>query len=212
MTERERMISGKLYNPYMISDNPWAEIRAACKKFNESDFWSDRSALDELKVHFAEAGEDMVLTPPFYCDHGDKIYFGKHFYANTGLTILDENAVIFGDDVFLGPHVSIYTAGHPLSAEVRNLELEYARAVKIGDSVWIGGNVVINPGVTIGDDVVIGSGSVVTKDIPSHVIAAGVPCKVIREITEDDIIFWRKELEGYQNDVASRQNGLIENA
>ena len=66
MTERERMISGKLYNPYMISDNPWAEIRAACKKFNESDFWSDRSALDELKVHFAEAGEDMVLTPPFY--------------------------------------------------------------------------------------------------------------------------------------------------
>lgn len=70
MTERKRMISGKLYNPYMISDNPWAEIRAACKKFNESDFWSDKSALDELKKHFAEAGEDMVLTSPFYCDHG----------------------------------------------------------------------------------------------------------------------------------------------
>ena len=146
----------------------------------------------------------MVLTPPFYCDHGNKIYFGKHFYANTGLTILNENAVVFGDDVFLGPHVSIYTAGHPLSAEVRNLELEYARPVKIGNSVWIGGNVVINLGVTIGDDVVIGSGSVVTKDIPSHVIAAGVPCKVTREIMEEDIIFWRKELEEYQNDVASR--------
>ena len=122
----------------------------------------------------------------------NKIYFGKHFYANTGLTIPDENAVIFGDDVFLGPHVSIYTTGHPLSAEVRNLEMEYARAVKIGDSVWIGGNVVIKPGVTIGDDVVIGSGSAVTKDIPGHVIAAGVPCKVIREITEDDIIFGGK--------------------
>ncbi len=100
----------------------------------------------------------MGLTPPFYCDHGDKIYFGKHFYANTGLTILDENVVAFGDDG------------------------------------------------------VIGSGSVVTKDIPGHVIAAGVPCKVIRGIAEDDIIFWKKELEGYQNDVASRENRYIENA
>lgn len=133
----------------------------------------------------------MVLTPPFYCDHGDKIYFGKHFYANTGLTILDENEVVFGNDVFLGSHVSIYTAEHPISAEVRNLELEYARAVKIGNSVWIGGNVVINPKVTIGDDVVIGSGSVVTKDIPSHVVAAGAPCRVIRAITEEDAILWK---------------------
>lgn len=200
MTERERMLSGKLYNPYKVSDNPWAEIRAACKKFNHSDFWNDSSALEELKRHFAKAADDMVLTPPFYCDHGDKIYFGKHFYANTGLTILDENEVVFGNDVFLGPHVSIDTAGHPISAEVRNLELEYARAVKIGNSVWIGGNVVINPGVTIGDDVVIGSGSVVTKDIPSHVIAAGIPCKVIRAITEEDSILWKKQLEDYKND------------
>lgn len=175
MTERERMISGKLYNPYMISDNPWAEIRAACKKFNESDFWSDKSALDELKGHFAEAGEDMVLTSPFYCDHGDKSYFGKHFYANTGLTILDENAVIFGDDVFPGPHVSIYTAGHPRSAEVRNLEQEYARAVKIGDSVWIGAGVTVLPGVAIGNNAVIGAGSVVNREIPDGVVAAGNP-------------------------------------
>ena len=186
MTERKRMISGKLYNPYMISDNPWAEIRAACKKFNESDFWSDKSALDELKKHFAEAGEDMVLTSPFYCDHGDKSYFGKHFYANTGLTILDENAVIFGDDVFPGPHVSIYTAGHPLSAEVRNLELEYARAVKIGDSVWIGAGVTVLPGVAIGNNAVIGAGSVVNRDIPDGVVAAGNPCRVIRRITDAD--------------------------
>lgn len=116
------------------------------------------------------------------------------------MTILDENEVVFGNDVFLGPHVSIYTAGHPVSAEVRNLELEYARSVKIGDSVWIGGNVVINPGVTIGDDVVIGSGSVVTKDIPSHVVAAGIPCKVVRAITEDDVIKWKKQLEDYKED------------
>lgn len=201
MTEKERMFSGELYNPYKVPNSPWATIRAACKKFNESDFWCDKSALEELKKHFAKAGDDMVLTPPFYCDHGDKIYFGKHFYANTGLTILDENNVIFGDNVFLAPHVSIYTAGHPISADVRNLELEYAKPVTVGNHVWVGGSVVINPGVRIGDDVVIGSGSVVTKDIPSHVIAAGNPCRVLREITEEDLQFWRTQQENYIRDV-----------
>lgn len=200
MTEKERMFSGELYNPYKVPGNPWATIRAACKKFNESDFWCDQRALDELKQHFALAGDGMVLTPPFYCDHGDKIYFGKHFYANTGLTILDENTVVFGDNVFIAPHVSIYTAGHPIAAEVRNLELEYAKPVKIGNDVWIGGNVVINPGVTVGDDVVIGSGSVVTKDIPSHVIAAGNPCRVLRAITEADHRIWNDQLERYRAD------------
>ncbi|MDO4168911.1 MAG: sugar O-acetyltransferase [Lachnospiraceae bacterium] len=200
MTEKERMYAEKLYDPYKVPDNPWATIRAACKKFNESDFWRDCSALNELKQHFAKASDDMVLTPPFYCDHGDRIYFGKHFYANTGLTILDENTVTFGDDVFLAPHVSIYTAGHPISAEVRNLDLEYAKPVKIGNSVWIGGNVIINPGVTIGDDVVIGSGSVVTNDIPSHVVAAGNPCRVIRQITEDDNRVCKEQLKDYMND------------
>lgn len=201
MTERERMLSGKLYNPYKVLNTPWKEIRIACKKFNDSDFWCDNSAFEELKKCFAKAGNDMVLTPPFYCDHGDKIYFGEHFYANTGLTILDENKVIFGNNVFLGPHVSIYTAGHPISAEVRNSELEYARAVEIGDSVWIGGNVVINPGVVIGSNVVIGSGSVVTKNIPSGVIAAGNPCRIIREITAEDADYWNSELLQYQADM-----------
>ena len=138
-----------------------------------------------------------MLTPPVYFDHGDRVFFGKHFYANTDLTILDENEVRFGDNVFLAPHVSIYTAGHPIDAEVRNTELEYAKPVTIGSNVWIGGNVVINPGVTIGDDVVIGSGSVVTKDIPSHVIAAGVPCRVIREITEKDKEYWYARYQDY---------------
>lgn len=198
MTEREQMMAGNLYNPYKVSNNPWATIRAACKKFNESEFWHDTTALDELRTHFAKAPADMVLTPPFYCDHGDRISFGQHFYANTGLTILDENEVIFGDNVFLAPHVSIYTAGHPIDKDVRNLELEYARPVKIGNDVWICGNVVINPGVTIGDDVVIASGSVVTRDIPSHVIAAGNPCRVIRPITEQDTAYWNAQLQQYR--------------
>ena len=114
------------------------------------------------------------------------MFFDERFYANTDLTILDANKVIFGDHVFLGPHVSIYTSGHPIDADIRNKEVEYAKPVTIGSDVWIGGNVVINPGVTIGSDVVIGAGSVVTKDIPDHMIAAGNPCKVIREITEEE--------------------------
>lgn len=198
MTEKERMMTGKLYHPYKVSDNPWATIRGACKKFNDSAFWDDRSALDELRTYFANAPKDMVLTPPFYCDHGDRIFFGNHFYANTGLTILDENEVVFGDNVFLAPHVSIYTAGHPIDKDVRNMELEYAKPVKIGNDVWICGNVVINPGVTIGDDVVIASGSVVAKDIPSHVIAAGNPCKVVRSITEKDREYWKNQLQDYR--------------
>ncbi len=100
-------------------------------------------------------------------------------------------------NVFLAPHVSIYTAGHPIDKDVRSLELEYAKPVIIGDDVWIGGNVVINPGVTIGNDVVIASGSVVVKDIPSHVVAGGNPCRVIREITEADKSNWHNQLKKY---------------
>ena len=139
----------------------------------------------------------MVLTPSVYFDHGDRISFGENFYANTGLTILDENYVTFGDNVFIGPHASIYTAGHPIDAMVRNTGVEYAKPVVIGSNVWIGGNVVINPGVIVGDNVVIGSGSVVTKSIPSNVIAAGNPCRIIREITQEDENNWKRQYEEY---------------
>lgn len=199
MTERERMLAGKLYNPFKVEGVEWAKVRSLIKKFNDSEFWNDDSALNELKKIFASVGENVVLTPPFYCDHGSKITFGNHFYANTGLTILDQNYVTFGDNVYIAPNVSIYTAGHPIDCEIRNLDLEYAKPVTIGNNVWIGGNVVINPGVVIGEDVVIGSGSVVTKDIPSHVVAAGNPCRVVREITEQDNINWKSQFEEYYN-------------
>ena len=198
--EWDRMLSQKLYSPLKVSDDSWERVHAAQKRFNESEFWHDNSSLEELKKCFGRDPKDMILTPPVYFDHGDRILFGEHFYANTGLTILDENYVIFGDNVFIAPHVSIYTAGHPIDAKIRNTEVEYARPVTIGSDVWIGGNVVINPGVTIGNDVVIGSGSVVTKDIPSHVIAAGNPCKVIREITEEDRIYWGNQYQEYKKE------------
>ena len=198
MNNRERQMSGKLYDPYQ--NTTFEKARSACKKFNASEFWRDSSAFEELKQIFKSVGEDVTLTAPFYCDHGAQISFGNHFYANTGLTILDEHDVTFGDHVFLGPHVSIYTACHPISAEVRNTGLEFAKPVTIGNNVWIGGNVVINPGVTIGNNTVIGSGSVVTKNLPDHVVAAGNPCRVIREIIADEEAFWKQEFEEYLSD------------
>ena len=195
--EWDRMIAGELYNPYRVGDDSFSRVHAAQKLFNESEYWSDSSAFEELKKCFRAAPDDMVLTAPVYFDHGDRISFGNHFYANTGLTILDENNVTFGDDVFLGPHVSIFTAGHPIDADVRNLDLEYAKPVTIRDNVWMGGGVIINPGVTIGSDVVIASGSVVVKDVPSHVIIGGNPAHIIREITDSDHNLWQDQLNAY---------------
>lgn len=199
--EWTRMMEGKLYSPGKVGDDSWERVHEAIYAFNNSAFWKDKSALNELKKCFGRAPEDMVLTPPVYFDHGNRIYFGKHFYANTDLTILDENNVIFGDNVYLAPHVSIYTAGHPIDAEIRNTDVEYAKPVIIGSDVWIGGNVVINPGITIGNNVVIGSGSVITKDVPNDVIAAGNPCRVIRVITQEDREKWLREYEDYKNDI-----------
>lgn len=201
MNEKERMKKGLLYNPFKVNDNQWYKIRPLCKKFNESYFWKDRSALDKLLACFGKAHEDSILTAPFYCDKGYNIYLGKRFYANTNLTILDEGKVSFGDNIFIGPNVSIYTVGHPINKDIRNTNVECAKAINIGSDVWIGGNVVINPGANIGDDVVIGSGSVVTKDIPSHSLACGNPCKVIRKIDEEDKIYWQNLYEDYCEDI-----------
>jgi len=200
--EWNRMMEGKLYSPSKVGDDSWERVHEAVHLFNHSRFWKDQSALNELRKCFGRAPEDMILTPPVYFDHGDRVFFGRHFYANTDLTILDENNVIFGDNVYLAPHVSIYTAGHPIDADIRNTDVEYARPVTIGSNVWIGGNVVINPGVTIGSNVVIGSGSVVTKDVPDGVVAAGNPCRVLRAITQDDKEKWHREYEDYERAIS----------
>jgi maltose O-acetyltransferase len=195
--EWDRMMEGKLYSPEKLGDPSFHKIKKAQKRFNECEYWKDSKELEKLKKHFMRAPDDMVLIPPVYFDHGNRVSFGRQFYANAGLTILDENRVVFGDRVFLGPHVSIFTAGHPIDSGVRARNVEFSKPVSIGSDVWIGGNVVINPGITIGDDVVIGSGSVVTRDIPDHVVAAGNPCRVLRQITEEDRRIWEKEYRDY---------------
>jgi len=127
-----------------------------------------------------------LIEQPFRCDFGYRISFGENFYANYNFIILDGAQVTIGDNVFIGPNCSIFAAGHPFQAKIRNEGLEYAWPISIGDSVWIGGHVSIIGGVTIGEGAVIGAGSVVTKDIPGNVLAAGNPCRVIRIITEED--------------------------
>ncbi|HYK56844.1 MAG TPA: sugar O-acetyltransferase, partial [Flavisolibacter sp.] len=139
-----------------------------------------------LKKLLSKTQNNLYIEPPFQCDYGYNIEIGNNFYANHNLIILDCAKVTIGNFVFLGPNVGIYTAGHPLHAHPRNQEFEFALPIRIGDNVWIGGNVAINPGITIGNNTVIGSGSVVTKDIPSNVLAFGNPCKVVREITDKD--------------------------
>ena len=139
-----------------------------------------------IKKLLAGIKGDFHIEAPFRCDYGYNLSIGKNFYCNYNCIILDCAEVTIGANVMFAPNVSLFTAGHPIHHEPRNEGLEYAFSITIGNNVWIGGGAIINPGVTIGDNVVIGAGSVVTKDIPSNVVAVGNPCKVVKEITDED--------------------------
>ena len=137
-------------------------------------------------------GRSIYIEPPFRCDYGKHIEIGDNFYANSGCIIIDVAKVKIGDNVMFGPNVAVITAGHPIHHEIRNTRFEYGIPVTIGDNVWIGANAVLLPGVHIGDNTVIGAGSVVTKGIPSGVVAVGNPCRTIKEITEEDKLYYYK--------------------
>lgn len=203
MTEKERMISGKLY---MADDKELAADFARAKRltrlFNNTTEEQEGYRVELLKELFNKIGKDALIQPTFRCDYGSNISIGDNFYANYDCIIVDVCEVTIGDNVFFGPRVCIYTAGHPIDADIRDTLLEFGKKVAIGNSVWIGGNTVINPGVTIGDNVVIGSGSIVTKDIPSNVIAVGNPCRVLREITEEDKAYWQAQADQYYKEKA----------
>ncbi len=134
------------------------------------------------KKLFARIGDNFRIVGPFFCDYGYNIEIGDHFFANTNCVILDEAKVTFGDHVFIAPNCSFYTAGHPLDAELRNKGVGFAKPIRVGNNVWIGGDVTVLPGVTIGDNVTIGAGSVVTRDIPDNVLAVGNPCRVVKKL------------------------------
>lgn len=198
MTEKERMLAGKLY---IANDQELRELRHKGLKllqdFNQANYDAYELRSNILKEMFGQVGKNIHITPPLYVDYGANVYIGNNFYANTDCTFLDVNKITFGNNVMLGPKVAIYTAGHPIDKDVRNTGLEFGLPIKIGDNVWVGGNTIINPGVTIGDNTIIGSGSVVTKDIPADVIAVGNPCKVLRTINEQDRTYWENEKDKY---------------
>lgn len=189
MTEKEKMIAGKVYN--CLDEELSTALRKAkqlCHKYNDI-FFEDETAAKKIIDELLQAEHNdgyCVFTPSFWCDYGFNVKVGKNFYSNHNLVILDCAEVRFGDNVFIGPNCGFYTAIHPIDAEQRKMEIEWAKPIKVGNDVWFGGGVTVLPGVTIGNNVVIGAGSVVVKDIPSGVVAVGNPCKPIRKITEAD--------------------------
>ena len=184
MTEKELMQSGL---PYSAVDIQLLRELNATKdvihRYNALMPSQTDELLSILKNLLGHIGDDYIcINQPFYCDYGKQIRVGKRFFANFNFTVLDEALVTIGDDCFIGPNVSIYTACHSTDPVERNRRNEWAEPVSIGDSVWIGGNVTILPGVSIGNNTTIGAGSVVTKDIPANVVAVGNPCRVIRKL------------------------------
>ena len=183
--EYEKMISGKLYDANYNEDllrlrNNTQDLCFEYNNIKPSDLEKRTNALKNI---LGDMKERCIIEQPFWCDYGFNIKVGENFYANHNLVILDAGKVEIGDNVFIGPNCGIYTAGHPINAKVRNEGLEFAKRIKIGNDVWIGGNVVILPGVEIGNNVVIGAGSVVTKNIQSNVVAYGNPCTVKKSIS-----------------------------
>lgn len=186
MTEKEKMVAGMLYSAVdkeLIRE--LNEVKDLIQQYNNirpTKLETRRQMLNQILGEVADGA--AFINQPFYCDYGKHIKVGKRFFANFHFTVLDEAYVTIGDDCFIGPNVSIYTACHSTDPDERNSRKEWAEPVTIGDNVWIGGDVVILPGVTIGSGVTIGAGSVVTRDVPPNTIAAGNPCRVIKHLNE----------------------------
>ena len=193
--ERRRMMEGKLYLPTgegLLADQAVCLERLYEYNHTRPSQNKEREAL--LKEMFAEIGEGVYLEPPFHANWaGHHVHMGKNVYANFNLTLVDDGEIYIGDYTMIGPNVTIATAGHPVLPELRQEAYQFNIPVHIGKNVWIGAGVIILPGVTVGDNTVIGAGSVVTKDIPSDVVAVGNPCRVLRPIGEKDRIYYYKD-------------------
>jgi len=194
---KERMYSKKLYycndEDLMIEQLNCLEL---LYDFNSTRPLEQNKRQELLKKMFAEIGENCYIEPPFHSNWGGKnVHFGNSVYANFNLTLVDDCDIFVGDNVMFAPNVTVATATHPINPVLRSKQAQYNLPVHIGNNVWIGTGAIILPGVSIGDNTVIGAGSVVTKDIPANVVAVGNPCKVLREINENDIKYYHKDME-----------------
>ena len=195
MTIKEKMHGCKLYLP---NDPEIAEEQLLCLdklfEFNQTRPTQQELRKKMLKEMFAEIGEGCYIEPPLHTNFGGKhCHFGKDIYANFNLTLVDDTHIYVGDNTMLGPNVVLATAGHPILPELREQGYQYNAPVHIGKNCWLGAGVIVLPGITVGDNVVIGAGSIVTKDIPSNVVAAGNPCRVLREVNDHDKEFYFKD-------------------
>ena len=188
MDIREKQHGGQLYLP---GDESLQREQLRCLdrlyEFNQirpSDLERKTALLKEM---FAELGEDCYIETPFHANWGGRhVHFGSNIYANFNLTLVDDTHIYVGDFTQFGPNVVLATAGHPIDPELRERYYQYNAPVRIGRNCWLGANVVVVPGVSIGDNVVVGAGSVVTKDLPSNVVAVGNPCRILREVNDHD--------------------------
>jgi len=183
VTEKEKMVSGGMYDatdPQLTAERRRA--RDLCKALNESHDSEQELRERIIWELFGTAGDAIWIEPPFFCDYGSNITLGSKVFFNFNCVILDPAPVLIGSNVLFGPAVQVYTATHPMSALERRTWREFARPVKVGSDVWIGGGAVICPSVCIGSRSVIGAGSVVTRDIPADVFASGNPCRIIRQL------------------------------
>ncbi|HGV8387121.1 chorismate mutase [Enterococcus faecium] len=185
-TEKEKMIAGELYfanDPELVSDRMFA--RSQSQIINQAESAELRSQL--LKETFGRTGKKIYMEPVINFDYGYNIFVGENFYANFNCTFLDVSTIEIGDNCMFAPNVQLYTATHPLHPVKRNSGLEYAKPIKIGDNVWLGGGVIVTPGVTLGNNVVVGAGSVVTKSFPNNVVIAGNPARIIKTVEEEPL-------------------------
>ncbi len=185
-TEKEKMIAGELYfanDPELVADRMFA--RSQSQIINQAESAELRSQL--LKETFGRTGKKIYMEPVINFDYGYNIFVGENFYANFNCTFLDVSTIEIGDNCMFTPNVQLYTATHPLHPVKRNSGLEYAKPIKIGDNVWLGGGVIVTPGVTLGNNVVVGAGSVVTKSFPDNVVIAGNPARIIKTVEEEPL-------------------------
>ena len=188
MTIKEKQHSGELYLP--MDEEILREQLVyldSLREYNEIPHVQMEKRSEKLKEKFAEIGDGCFVESPFYSNFGGRnVHFGNGVYANFNLTLVDATHIYVGDYTMIGPNVTIATAGHPILPQLRQQGLQYNMPVRIGRNCWLGAGVIVLPGVTIGDNVVVGAGSVVTKDLPSNVVAVGSPCRVLREVGEHD--------------------------
>lgn len=195
MTEREKIHAGVLYQPndssIMAEQLSYLDLM---DEYNATSRLEGQKRAKLLQRLFAEVGENCYVESPYFANWaGHHVHLGKNVYINAGATFVDDTHIYIGDNVMMGPNVTLATAGHPIDPELRKKGLQYNLSIRIGNNCWLGAGVIVMPGVTIGENTVIGAGSVVTRDIPANVVAVGSPCRVLREVGERDRLCYYRD-------------------